>query len=383
LSVGDGMERAWRSQIAETSALQAISVRPRMAEEVDGQFFPIRDPQVFSPADARALSTLPGVDGATITLWGQVEVRSPDGKSRRMASLTAQITHPDSSGSRPLLAGRRLAPNESEGDAPRVMVSYDLARDLSTDSNAHAFAGRAVMIENTETAVIGVLPRAAASSALTVSVRQRADYRVIVPFGFAQAVLPKDFRSLPTLTVHAARIETTDVVKNRVQAWLAARDTAWARHTTVTTSEARLEQVVTGILMFKLFMGAITGISLLVGGLGIMNVLLSSVTERTREIGIRKAAGARDGDIRLQFLAESVAISGVGSAIGLLLGVSGAFGITAMIRHFSRAPFLHASLSWSTLAVAASAALFVGLVFGTYPARRAARLSPIDAIRHE
>jgi putative ABC transport system permease protein len=130
-------------------------------------------------------------------------------------------------------------------------------------------------------------------------------------------------------------------------------------------------------------MGAITGISLLVGGIGIMNVLLSSVTERTREIGIRKAAGARRRDIRRQFLAESIAISGMGSAIGLVLGVAGAFGITAMIRHFSRAAFLHASLSWSTLGVAAGAALFVGLTFGTYPARRAARLSPIDAIRHE
>ena len=135
--------------------------------------------------------------------------------------------------------------------------------------------------------------------------------------------------------------------------------------------------------MFKLFMGAITGISLLVGGIGIMNVLLSSVTERTREIGIRKATGARDRDIKRQFLAESVAISAVGSGIGLAIGIAGAYGITAGIRRFSQAPFLYASVSWSTLAVAAAAALLIGLTFGTYPARRAARLSPIDAIRHE
>jgi putative ABC transport system permease protein len=135
--------------------------------------------------------------------------------------------------------------------------------------------------------------------------------------------------------------------------------------------------------MFKLFMGAITGISLLVGGIGIMNVLLSSVTERTREIGIRKAAGARDRDILSQFLAESVAISSLGSLIGLALGISGAYGITAGIRRFSQAPALYASISWSTVVVAAVAAVVVGLTFGTYPARRAARLSPIDAIRHE
>ena len=151
----------------------------------------------------------------------------------------------------------------------------------------------------------------------------------------------------------------------------------------MTTNEARLDQLSRGILMFKLFMGAITGISLLVGGIGIMNVLLSSVTERTREIGIRKAAGARDRDILRQSLAESVAISAVGSGIGLAIGVSGAFAITAGIRRFSQAPFLTASISWSTVAVAAIAAIVIGLTFGTYPARRAARLSPIDAIRHE
>jgi putative ABC transport system permease protein len=112
-------------------------------------------------------------------------------------------------------------------------------------------------------------------------------------------------------------------------------------------------------------------------------VLLSSVTERTREIGIRKAAGARDRDILRQFLAESVAISSLGSFIGLALGIAGAYGITAGIRRFSQAPSLYASVSWSTVLVAAVAAVIVGLTFGTYPARRAARLSPIDAIRHE
>jgi putative ABC transport system permease protein len=78
-----------------------------------------------------------------------------------------------------------------------------------------------------------------------------------------------------------------------------------------------------------------------------------------------------------------VAISGVGSAIGLVIGIAGAFSITAGIRRFSNAPFLSASLSWSTVLVAVLAAVIVGLLFGTYPARRAARLSPIDAIRHE
>jgi putative ABC transport system permease protein len=114
-----------------------------------------------------------------------------------------------------------------------------------------------------------------------------------------------------------------------------------------------------------------------------MNVLLASVTERTREIGVRKALGARGRDVLLQFLAESVAISGAGSAIGVVLGVSGAFAVTAVIRAQAKAPFFRAGFSWSTVLVAVVSSVVVGLVFGTYPALRASRMSPIDAIRHE
>jgi putative ABC transport system permease protein len=219
---------------------------------------------------------------------------------------------------------------------------------------------------------------------MRVGGRRRAtgDYRIIAPLEFVPAALAE--RAPPrAIMALSATVEQTTPLKQRIEQSLAAADSAWEKRYSVSTNETRLDQLSRGILMFKLFMGAITGISLLVGGIGIMNVLLSSVTERTREIGIRKATGARDRDILRQFLAESIAISAVGSGLGLALGVSGAYAITAGIRRFSQAPFLYASVSWSTVAVAAIAAVLVGLTFGTYPARRAARLSPIDAIRHE
>ena len=149
------------------------------------------------------------------------------------------------------------------------------------------------------------------------------------------------------------------------------------------TSAARLAQAQQGLLLFKLFMGAITGISLVVGGIGIMNVLLAAVTERTREIGIRRAVGARSRDVLLQFLAESVAITGAGSALGAALGLGSAFAITAIIRARAEGAPLQAAITWETLVVAVTAAVLVGLIFGLYPALRAVRLSPIDAIRHE
>lgn len=385
LSVGDGMERAMRSQIAETTDLQAISVSARTYEESDGQIFPRRDTVVFSPADARELSAITGVDAVVLQVQGFVEVRATDRETRRMAMLLAEVTFGDTTVTPALEAGRRLTENERAGDSGRILVSHDLARALSPDSNARSLTGHIVLIGGDTAVIVGILtPPAIPSTVMSVGRgRRNSDYRVLAPFQFARHTLPAARRGPASMVVVSDAVEQTAAVKQRVEAWFAQRDSGWARRVSVTTSERRLEQISQGILMFKLFMGAITGISLLVGGIGIMNVLLSSVTERTREIGIRKAAGARGKDIRMQFLAESIAISGAGSAIGLVLGVTGAFGITALIRHFSRAQFLHAAMSWSTLLVAAAAAIVVGLTFGTYPARRAARLSPIDAIRHE
>jgi putative ABC transport system permease protein len=137
------------------------------------------------------------------------------------------------------------------------------------------------------------------------------------------------------------------------------------------------------VQIFFIVVLTLSAIGLLVGGVGVIAIMMISVTERTREIGVRKALGAQRRDVLLQFLTESVAISGAGSAIGVLVGLASAFGVTAIIRASANAPFFHAGFSWITIAVAVASALGIGLAFGTYPALRAARMSPIEAIRHE
>ena len=131
---------------------------------------------------------------------------------------------------------------------------------------------------------------------------------------------------------------------------------------------------ITGTL--TLLLGAIAGISLLVGGIGIMNMMLTTVTERTKEIGLRKAIGARKEDISRQFLAEAVALTVVGGVIGILLGWAISFGV-------NYSGLIKTSVSFSAIALAFGVSAGIGIVFGYYPARRAASLNPIDALRYE
>ena len=128
--------------------------------------------------------------------------------------------------------------------------------------------------------------------------------------------------------------------------------------------------------IMSMVLGGIAGISLLVGGIGIMNIMLVSVTERTREIGIRKAIGAQHADIMVQFLVEAMSISLTGGLIGMILA-SLSLGIIGDIIK------IRLSLSFSVAAIAIIFSISIGMIFGLYPANKAARLKPIDALRHE
>ena len=144
----------------------------------------------------------------------------------------------------------------------------------------------------------------------------------------------------------------------------------------VQTAEGELEVInnVTGII--TLVIGAIAAISLLVGGIGVMNIMFVSVTERTREIGTRKAIGAKRKDILLQFLVESVIISGIGGIIGTIIGVGLAFLVSSLIK-------IPTGVSIGTIAIAWIFSAGVGIFFGVYPANKASKLEIIDALRYE
>ncbi|MCS7044946.1 MAG: ABC transporter permease [Gemmataceae bacterium] len=148
-----------------------------------------------------------------------------------------------------------------------------------------------------------------------------------------------------------------------------------------TTEIANIMAIVTGTI--TLLLSSIAGISLLVGGVGIMNIMLVSVTERTREIGIRMAVGARSRDILRQFLVEAVLLSGLGGIVGVGLGIGFSVVITMAINHLSPGAEWPVVVSFPAAIIALLFAAAVGVIFGYYPARRASRLDPIEALRYE
>ncbi|MFH0829132.1 MAG: ABC transporter permease [Candidatus Kerfeldbacteria bacterium] len=204
------------------------------------------------------------------------------------------------------------------------------------------------------------------------------DQYIYVPVSAAQRFLAGK-TSISSIDVQASSQKTTSTVKQDITALLLERhnisDSTLADFTVV--NQADLVSSLSSVTnTLSILLGSIAGISLLVGGIGIMNMMLTSVTERTREIGLRKAVGAKSSDISMQFLAEAVTLTFIGGIVGILLGWGVAFGVT-------KAGLVTAKVTWTSVGMAFGVAALVGIIFGFYPARRAARLKPIEALKYE
>ena len=264
---------------------------------------------------------------------------------------------------RPVARGSYLRRGDVESRRRVAVLGPTTARELFGDRDP---LGRQVSISGVRFRVIGIF--APAGSAFGVD----RDADVHVPITAAQRLL--DTRRVDALAVKAPTIEGIDALGDRIVAGLTAR---YPEDTFSAVTQSQILGTVGRILgLLTLVLGAIAGISLVVGGVGVSNIMLVSVRERTREIGLRKAVGARQRDILLQFLIEAVVLTSVGGVIGIGLGVGGAVLL-------DRLTPLPAVIAWWSPVVAFAVSAAVGIFFGVFPARRAGRLDPVVALRSE
>ena len=263
-------------------------------------------------------------------------------------------------------SGRFLAQNDDKKRNNVCVVGVDVADELFGQRNV---VGETMQIGGRSFQIVGVLKERGE----TMGISQ--DDVAMIPFAVAQRLMEET--QITSFSANALTDDQADI--DRAMATLedfAGRKTRTSDDYTIRSQSQLLDVMgnITGILTTML--AGIAGISLLVGGIGIMNIMLVSVSERTREIGIRKAIGAQKSDIMLQFMTEAIAISLVGGALGLLIG----YGVLQVVGKLMDLPM---TMSFSVAGSALGFSFLVGVLFGSYPANKAASLLPIEALRYE
>jgi len=270
--------------------------------------------------------------------------------------------------------GRFLTQEDNDNMAMVVVLGTSVVEDLFGSSDVNAI-GETVRINRQNYEVIGVLKSKGQSGP------QNQDDVIIMPLRTAQLKLGgAGTNTVRSINLQVRTADEMDLAQAQVTAILRSLHglaTGADNDFLVQNQADILSSVAETSGTFTTLLGSIAAISLLVGGIGIMNIMLVSVTERTREIGLRKAVGAKRGDILTQFLTEAIVISVLGGVIGVVLGVVGAQVITPLLGSSQ------AIVTTQSVVLALAVSLAIGVFFGLYPANRAASLNPIDALRYE
>ena len=364
LALGDGLEQAGRNQISKTTSVQSFTVTSNSRIQRNGISVHVENRPKISYKQAREIqdkySEQAIVEYVQIRTTEAVQGDSVYGLFLHGSMENAVELLPDLEFS----SGRFFTKEEVESKSKVIVITNTFEKQLP-DTNTTA-VGKKVSIAEDEFEIIGVVNIAL------------EDPRAIIPI----TVFDESGEYFPAVTMKVTTVEEITAIKEEMELWLDEHFEQGSQAFSLLSDEYWVDQLSEGILLFKLIMGAITGISVLVGGIGVMNVLLISVTERTKEIGIRKATGAKKKDIVLQFMAESITISVVGSMAGWIIGMTGLLAFVPIVNKIVTIGFSIVINPFSVLLILILAVI-IGVTFGTYPAWKASQLDPIDAIRHE
>ena len=371
LAVGQG------AQDSITGSISGIGTNLLFVFE-GNQNVDIRNPKPITISDSEALLDryqAPSVEDVSAAINGSVKVVF--GAEQANSTVTGITPNYQTMRNYTLLEGSFITDENLNGNASVVVLGNNVATKLF--GQAEGVTGEIIRIEGAPFRVIGVLEKKGGSGFGS------EDDVVLIPFTTAQTRLIRKsnheavdillVQATSADTVMAASDEVGQILRQRHRTKIGEDDfTVFSQQDFVATA-----QTITGVL--TIFLGGIAAISLLVGGIGIMNIMLVSVTERTREIGLRKALGARRRDILVQFLTESALLSLLGGIVGIGFGYLIAL-IVGKVAMASGTPFTP-NVGVNSIIMATLFSTAVGLFFGIYPANRAAALEPVEALRYE
>ncbi len=370
LAVGTGAQQSITGAISGIGSNLLFVFQGNFQEDV-------RNPKPLTEADAYALNDqflAPSVAAVAPTVSDQLKITyGSEQKTAEVSGITPEYL---TIRNYTLLEGEPINENHVLERASVALLGTEIADALF--QRRDGLIGETVRIEGQPFRVIGVLASKGGGAFGS------QDNVVLVPFTTAKNRLIHRNRdridiifiqAIDSKSVNQAAEEVTQILRSRHRIVLGANDfTVFTQQDFVQTA-----QTITGVL--TIFLGGVAGISLLVGGIGIMNIMLVSVTERTREIGLRKAIGARKRDILIQFLTESSLLSFFGGLIGIGFGWVIAF-VVGQIAQANQTP-IAPKVGIDAILLATLFSTAVGLFFGIYPANRAANLEPVEALRYE
>ncbi len=298
----------------------------------------------------------------------QINIARYKGSELYNADLAGTEESYAESGQAEIQEGRFFTDVENQHRMPVVVIGADVPRALM---NGEDPVGKWIDVNGHKFEVVGVMKRPSASFP------GQDDIRVMLPYFSMHKLFPASKENLLMVTAKPGRLaaavdEATAVM--RIQRHVPASK---PDDFSISTSDQLVEQFHSVTAIVALVMVVMSSVGLLVGGIGVMNIMLVSVTERTREIGIRKAIGARRADIVLQFLTEAVVLTGLGGLIGMT------FGWTVSLACRLAFPALPTSVPWWAAVLGVVVSVAIGLFFGIWPANKAARLDPVVALRYE
>ena len=281
------------------------------------------------------------------------------------------------------LCGRSYTEAEAKTGARVAMISSNGAEQLFGQNMEDAL-GKTIKVSSGEVRIIGVVDNGAESL---------GSLSLIMPRATIAALFTESYSVFPSVTALAREgadiDELCDTIKTKIQEFKGLSGDDESGDVMVSSMKSAIDAMNSFMGSFSLIMGAVAGISLLVGGIGIMNMMLTNVTERIREIGIRRALGASRRDITTQFLAESSALCITGGILGVVIGYLLAWALTlfaansGILSELGASGGIAPSFSITTVLLAFAVSVGIGVIFGFYPARRAAKLDPVECLRYQ